>query len=221
MLTVYQLLQRINTEYPNNGFTYSEEVKADTEIDQAFIDFINRALLRMDKFVLLDDIYEFPTIAGQCIYELPLNCKIENITDIVREMGRHTSIRLRYGSESEHLVGYRYWNAYGNMIGINPIPRRDDEKITIFFKRTPRAVKTADDPIEIDDRWVDLLTYSVVADIASSGSNPDIEIANNYTLKYNTLLEEAMLLRNQKPYYSKIKDNMRPPLAYIRRGGRR
>lgn len=220
MLTMYQLLQRINTEYPNNGFTYSQEVKPDTEIDQAFIDFVNRALLRMDKAVLLDDIFEFPTIAGQCIYELPINCKIENITDITREIGAHTDVRLRWGSESEELTGYRYWNAYGNMIGINPVPTRDDEKVTIFFKRTPRAVATLDDPIEIDDRWVDLVTYSVVADIASSGSNPDIEIANNYTLKYNNLVEEATLLRNQKPYYSKIKDNKRPPLSLMRRGGR-
>lgn len=220
MLTVYQMLQRINTEYPNSGFVYDPEVEHDTKVDQAFIDFINRALLRLDKYVLLDDIYEFPTIAGQCIYELPLNCRIENITDITRQIGRHTDIRLRYGSESEHLLGYRFWNAYGGMIGINPIPHKDDEKVTIFFKRTPMKVLTLDDPIEVDDRWIDLITYSVVADIASSGNNPDIEVANNYTMKYNNLLQEAMLLRNQKPYYSSVKDNKRPPLAFLRRGGR-
>lgn len=222
MYTVYQLMQKINTEYPNNGFVYGDEVKYNTEdnkIEQGFIDYLNGALNRVSKYIMLDDIYEFPTIKGQAIYELPINCKLENISEVTREYGKDINVRLRWARDAEFLDGNRYFNAYGNMIGLSPVPAKDGEKITIFFKRTPRPVKTKDDPVEVKDEYIDLLVYSVVADLASSGSNPDIEIANNYTLKYNTLLQEAITRRyNEQPFYPKTKDNKRPPLAFIRRG---
>lgn len=222
MYTVYQLIQRINTEYPNNGFVYGEEIKYNTEdskIEQGFIDYLNSALKRVNKYIMLDDIYEFPTIMRQSIYELPINCKLENIQEVTRRYGKDISIRLRWGRDAESLDGNRYFNAYGNMIGIHPAPETDNEIITIFFKRTPRPVMTKDDPIEVKDEFIDLLVYSIVADLASSGSNPDIEIANNYTLKYNALLQDAITRRyNEQPFYLKVKDNKRPPLRFLRRG---
>lgn len=220
MYTVYQLMQKINTEYPNNGFVYDAEITPNTKIHQGFIDYINSALARTEKFIMLDDIYEFPTIAGQSIYELPLNCELENIEEVTRMCGM-TSVRLRWARDSERMYGMRYFNGYGNTIGLYPVPTQDGDKITIFFKRTPRPVKTVDDPIEIQDKWIDLLVYSVVADIASSGSNPDTEIANNYILRYNSLLQEAKVSKAaRQPFYPRIKDNKRPPLSVLRRGFR-
>lgn len=222
MITVYQLMQRINTEYPNNGFVYGDEVKYDVSknnVQQGFIDYLNSALKRVSKYIMLDDIYEFPTIKEQAIYELPLNCKLENIMEVTREYGKNINIRLRWARDAETLDGNRYFNAYGNMLGLSPVPTKDGEKITVFFKKTPMPVKTKDDPVEVKDEYIDLLVYSVVADLASSGSNPDIEIANNYTLKYNTLLQDAITRRyNEHPFYPKIKDNKRPALSFLRRG---
>lgn len=221
MYTVYQVMQKINTEYPNNGFVYDAEVTYKSQIDQAFIDYINSALNRVDKYVMLDEIYEFPTIVGQTIYELPLNCELQNIEEVTRMFAPRTSVRLRWARDSERMDGARYFNGYGNTIGLYPVPTKDNEKVTIFFKRTPRPVKTVDDPIEIKDKWIDLIVYSVVADMASSGSNPDIEVSNNYTLKYNNLLQQAMLERDSsQPFYPKTKDNKRPPLSLLRRGFR-
>ena len=218
MVTAYQLISRINTEYPNNGFVYDAEVTHESRIHQGFIDYINSALLRMEGTVLLDEIYEFPTIAGQSVYELPLNCELENIEEVTRLCGM-TSVRLRWARDSERMYGMRYFNGYGNTIGLYPVPTQDGDKITIFFKRTPRPVKTVDDPIEIQDKWIDLLVYSVVADMASGGSNPDTEIANNYIAKYNALLQEAKIAKStRQPYYPRIKDNKRPPLSVLRRG---
>ena len=218
MVTAYQLISRINTEYPNNGFVYDAEVTHESRIHQGFIDYINSALLRMEGTVLLDEIYEFPTIAGQSVYELPLNCELENIEEVTRLCGM-TSVRLRWARDSERMYGMRYFNGYGNTIGLYPVPTQDGDKITIFFKRTPRPVRTVDDPIEIQDKWIDLLVYSVVADMASGGSNPDTEIANNYIAKYNALLQEAKIAKStRQPYYPRIKDNKRPPLSILRRG---
>lgn len=220
MITAYQVVQRVCVEYPNNGFTYDPEVKHDSRVEQGFIDYINSALLRMEKSVLLDEIYEFPTIAGQSIYELPLNCELENVEEVTRMCGM-TSVRLRWARDSERMFGMRYFNGYGNTIGLYPVPTQDGDKITIFFKRTPRPVKTVDDPIEIEDKWVDLLVYSVVADMASGGSNPDTEIANNYIARYNALLQDAKIGKStRQPYYPRTKDNKRPPLSVLRRGFR-
>lgn len=219
MYTVYQLMQKINTEYPNNGLVYDAEITHETRVDQAFYDYINSALNRVDKYVMLDDIYEFPTIKFQDIYELPINCELQNIEEVTRRFGRHTALRLRWARDAERMDGARYFNGYGNTIGLWPVPLKDGETITIFFKRTPRPVKTIDDPIEINDKWIDLLVYSIIVDLASSGSNPDIELSNNYTLKYNNLMELARTEKYaRQPFYSRTKDNKRPPLSLLRRG---
>ena len=219
MYTAYQLIQKINTEYPNNGFVYSDEVTPESSVQQGFIDYINSALAHAEKEILLDDMYEFPTIERQDVYDLPINCKLANVVEVVEEIGDQTSIRLRWARDGEIMTGHRYYNAFGNMMGIFPTPQASGKKITIFFKKTPMPIKTKDDPIEIEDKWIDLIVYSVVADMASAGSNPDIEIANNYTAKYNALLQEARLeMYANQPYYPKVKDNKRPPISLFRRG---
>lgn len=214
MYTAYQVIQMINTEYPNNGFVYNTEVKPGTKIEEGLLGFLNNALARLDKSVLLDNIYEFPTITGQDVYELPLNCKLKNIEEVTR-----SNIRLTWARDAEQMRGYRYFNGYGNTLGLFPCPAVDGEKVTIFYKKTPMSVQTIDDPIEIKDEFIYLVVYSVVSEMASSGSNPDIEISNNYALKYNTLLQEAKIDGYaSQPFYPKIKDNKRPPLSWFRRG---
>jgi hypothetical protein len=221
MFTAYQLAQRVNTEYPNNGFIFEPDVDHTTKLQEGFIGYINSALLKNTKYILLDDMYEFPTITGQALYDLPLGCEKHNIMEVTREYGMKGGrpLRCRFSRDAEAMDGNRYFNGYGNTIGLFPVPTEDGNKVTIFFKKTPRPVRTKDDPIEVKDRYIDLLVYSIVADMASAGSNPDIEIANNYTLKYNNLLQEAMLDRfKENPFYPKIKDNKRPPVSFLRRG---
>lgn len=220
MYDVRQLVQKVCAEYPNNGFVYDQEVGTNTQVEQGMIDYINSALARAEKYILKDEIYEFPTIAGQAIYELPLDCKLKNIMEVTRTFG-NKSIRLRWGREAERLYGLRYFNAYGNMIGLAPVPHVDGETVTIFYKHTPMKVNTIDDPVEIEDEWIDLLVYSIVSDMSASGSNPDIELSNNYRMRYNALLQDAMLEKtNEEPYYPQTKDNKRPPIQILRRGYR-
>lgn len=221
MYTAYQLANKVNIEYPNNGFIFETNVNSDTKLQEGFIGYINSALARCSKYILLDDIYEFPTIAKQELYELPLNCEQQNIMEVTRAYGMHNAIpiRCRWARDAEAMDGNRYYNGYGNTIGLFPTPMADGDKVTIFFKRTPRPVRTKDDPIEVKDKYIDLLVYAIVADMASAGSNPDIEIANNYTLKYNTLLQQATIERyKENPFYPRVKDNKRPPLSFLRRG---
>ena len=219
-MTCYNVLQRFNTEYPNNGFIYDPQVTPSTTVDQAIIDYLNSALMRLDKVALTDEIYEFPTIGGQSMYELPLDCQMPNIVEVSRQYGE-TPVRCRWARDGEMMTGNRFYNAYGNMIGIFPIPTHDGDKITIAYKHTPRLVKTLDDPVEVADRWVDMLVFSMVADVTAGGNNPDIELSNNYRARYNALLQEALLERTTgQPYYPRTKDNKRPYIGYLRRGWR-
>lgn len=222
MITAYQVLRRFNTEYPNNGFIYDPEVTSDTQVDSAIIDYLNSALMRLDKVALLDELYEIPTIAGQDVYELPLDCKMSNIMEVSRQYGK-IAVRCRYAKDAEPMYGgNRYFNAYGNMIGFYPKPTRDGDKITIAYKHTPRPVQTLDDPVEIADEWIDLLVFSMVAEVTAGGNNPDIELSNNYRDRHNALLQHALLERTTgQPYYPRTKDNKRPFIGYFRRGMRR
>lgn len=220
MMTAYQVLRRFNTEYPNNGFIYDPEVTSETQVDPAIIDYANSALMRLDKVALLDELYEIPTIAGQNMYELPLDCELSNVVEVSRQYG-NCAVRCRYARDGELMTGNRYFNAYGNMMGIYPTPTRDGDKITVVYKHTPRPVKTLDDPVEVADKWIDLLVFSMVADVTAGGNNPDIELSNNYRDRHNALLQHALLERTTgQPYYPKVKDNKRPFIGYLRRGWR-
>lgn len=220
MQTVFQILKRFNTEYPNNGFIYDPEVTSETQVDSAIIDYLNSALMRLDKVALLDELYEIPTIAGQNMYELPLDCELSNVMEVSRQYG-NTAVRCRYARDGELMTGNRYFNAYGNMMGIYPTPSKDGDKITVVYKHTPRPVQTLDDPVEVADKWIDLLVFSMVADVTAGGNNPDIELSNNYRDRHNALLQHALLERTTgQPYYPKVKDNKRPFIGYLRRGWR-
>lgn len=220
MTTCYQILKRFNQEYPNNGFIYDPEVTSETQVDSAIIDYLNSALMRLDKVALLDELYEIPTIAGQNMYELPLDCEMSNIVEVSRQYG-NCAVRCRYARDGEHMYGNRYFNAYGNMMGLYPTPTKDGDKITVVYKHTPRPVKTLDDPVEVADKWIDLLVFSMVADVTAGGNNPDIELSNNYRDRHNALLQHALLERTTgQPYYPKVKDNKRPFIGYLRRGWR-
>ncbi len=220
MYTAYQIASMVNKEYPNNGFIFETEVGHETKLQEGFVEYINSALNRMNKLVLLDDMYDIQAIAGQALYKLPSDCEQGNIEEVTRDFGNpKTPKRCVWSRDADIIEGVRYFNGYGNTIGLFPVPTSDNERVKLFYKKTPRAVKTKDDPIEIDDKYIDLLVYAIVADMASAGSNPDIEISNNYSLKYNNLLEQTKAEKfNGAPFYPKTKDNKKPPLSWIRRG---
>ena len=59
-------------------------------------------------------------------------------------------------------------------------------------------VTSLDDYIELDDNYVDLVKYNLMNIIALSGHNPDIELANEYILLYNNLVQKANENKNEQ-----------------------
>ena len=84
--------------------------------------------------------------------------------------------------------------------------------------KKPQMVTNLDDYIEIDDNYIDLVKYNVMSIIAMSGHNPDVELANEYILLYNNLVQKANENKNeQQQRYPVIRDikYMKTQLAYL------
>ena len=63
------------------------------------------------------------------------------------------------------------------------------------------------DFLELNDNYIDLVKYNVMSIIAMSGHNPDIELANEYILLYNNLVQQANEAKNeQQQRYPVIRD---------------
>ena len=84
MYQVYKLVRMINATYPNNGFIYDADVNPETELSEDLVDVINEALHESYKEVELDEVYTFPTIAGQAEYSLPDDCDMSQIQEVTR-----------------------------------------------------------------------------------------------------------------------------------------
>lgn len=285
MYPAYKLIRSINRQYPNNGFInqvdVDEETYEDVIIPEDFRDILNECLLEIYKDVALEEIYSFPTVAGQNQYVLPDDCVLGDVVEVTRTggrgfghpplgfikpieeivegerpprpdgapppppppfppypdphyggpypgwvpnryWGRRNSVRLVYARDAECLTGDRYFGAWNEKrIGISPTPLNNFEIITLYYKKRPKTVTYMDDEIQIKDEYMPLLKYRVLMELAKSGSRPDIDLYNVFTLEYNNLLTSAKKEKDaDRPYYYHVKDNDRPS-AYYRRGPRR
>lgn len=104
MYQVYKLVRMINATYPNNGFIYDVDVMPESKLSEDLADVINEALHESYKEVELDEIYTFPTIAGQAEYSLPDDCDMSQIQEVTRSFDIHPPIPSRI-KPIEEIVG--------------------------------------------------------------------------------------------------------------------
>ena len=90
-----------------------------------------------------------------------------------------------------------YYDGRQGSLGIYPVPI-DVRKIDIYYSKKPTMVTNRDTFIEIDDNYVDLVKFNVMSIIAMSGHNPDIELANEYILLYNNLVQKSNENKNKE-----------------------
>lgn len=211
--TAKQLLTDIERRYPN---TYAEEDK---------ISWINDTMKEIYKDLAIQEFYSFNTIKGQNLYSLPDDCSIDNIKNVEISSMEKTATNSDWGEfkslknslRDQEMYEPSYYDGTEGLLGIFPIPK-GTYKINVFYNKRPKMITNIDDYIELDDRYTDLVKFKVLSIIAMSGHNPDIEIANQYILLYNNLVQEA----NQSKYedqqqYPKVRDEQRPRVKYIRR----
>lgn len=192
--TVKQVLDDINVRLPH---TYTQ--------DNLFL-WINETMKKIYKDLALQEFYSFNTATGQELYSLPEDCSIDMINSLtMSEKARDTNNPYDWGNfkelksymPNERMTQPGYFDGRDGLIGIYPTPQ-DVRKIDVFYMKKPKMITSEDDYIELDDNYIDLVKYNVMSIIAMSGHNPDIELANEYILLYNNLVQRANENKNEQ-----------------------
>lgn len=192
--TVRQVLDDIQIRLPH---TYNET--------SLFL-WINETMKKIYKDLAIQSKYSLTTRAGQKQYVLPQDCSIDMIDSVtISEKARNQNNPYDWGNFNE-LVSYLpnnemtdagYYDGREGTIGIYPEPK-DVRKVDIYYRKKPQMITSLDDYIELDDNYVDLVKYNLMNIIALSGHNPDIELANEYILLYNNLVQKANENKNEQ-----------------------
>ena len=167
------------------------------------------------KDLAIEEQYSFVTNPHKQLYSLPENCSIDMITSVtVSTKARNVTNPYDWGSfeeiksylPNEKMTIPGYFDGREGAIGIYPAPI-DIRKVDIYYLKKPKMVTNREDFIEIDDNYVDLVKFNVMSIIAMSGHNPDIELANEYILLYNNLVQKANENKNElQQRYPVIRD---------------
>ena len=201
--TVKQVLDDIQVRLPH-------EYKNDT----LFL-WINETMKKIYKDLAIQEKYSFITRENQELYVLPEDCSIDMINSVtMSNKARSQDNPYDWGDfgelksylPNEKMTVNGYYDGRDGAIGIYPVPK-DVRKIDIYYLKKPKMVTKLEDYIELDDNYIDLVKYNVMSIIAMSGHNPDIELANEYILLYNNLVQRANENKNeQQQRYPIIRD---------------
>ncbi len=192
--TVRQVLDDIQTRLPH---TYQE--------DTLFL-WINETMKKIYKDLSIQDQYSFTTRAYQELYTLPEDCSVDMINSVtISEKARNQNNPYDWGKfkelksylPNEKMTSHGYYDGREGTIGIWPEPK-DVRKVDIYYMKKPPMVDNLDDYILLDDNYIDLVKFNVMSIIAMSGHNPDIELANEYILLYNNLVQKANENKNEQ-----------------------
>jgi len=201
--TVNQVLNDIQVRLPHEY------------IDDTLFLWINETMKKIYKDLAIQDQYSFTTTANQHLYTLPENCSIDMIDSITMSMkARDKNNPYDWGNfetlksylSDEVMTEKGYYDGRNGAIGLYPVPI-DTRKVDIYYRKKPQMVTKREDYIELDDNYIDLVKYNVMSIIAMSGHNPDVELANEYILLYNNLVQRANENKNeQQQRYPLIRD---------------
>lgn len=179
---------------------------------------INETMKKIYKDLAIQEQYSFTTRKNQELYVLPQDCSIDMINNVTISTKARSQdnpydwgsfIELKSYLPNENMTIDGYYDGREGAIGIYPVPQ-DVRKIDIYYLKKPKMVTKREDYIELDDNFIDLVKYNVLSIIAMSGHNPDIEIANEYILLYNNLVQRANENKNeQQQRYPVIRDMKR------------
>ncbi len=167
---------------------------------------INETMKKIYKDLAIQEQYSFLTQENENLYPLPEDCSIDMINSVtISDKAMNNLYQDNWGDfkelksylPNENMIKEGYFDGREGLIGIYPTPK-EVKKINIYYMKKPKMVTNLDDYIEIDDNYIDLVKYNVMSVIAMSGHNPDIELANEYILLYNNLVQKANENKNEQ-----------------------
>lgn len=122
---VYKLLRAVNRQYPNNGFINYVDVTEDTYnnemIDEDLRDLLNETLQEVYIDIALDEVYSFPTVAGQNQYQLPDDCDLRDIQEVTRTYAFRPLRPPCGGPVPTEFINTLYFDANGGTGDMEPV----------------------------------------------------------------------------------------------------
>lgn len=131
---VYKLLRAVNRQYPNNGFINYVDVTEEMTnglIDEDLRDLINETLQETYINIAKDEVFTFPTVAGQREYVLPPDCDLRDIQEVTREYrGPRSPLALPHMPHGDTIFNVSFY-ANGGEGEMDPIEANIGETITL------------------------------------------------------------------------------------------
>lgn len=209
MPTVQQLLTDVATrlQYSTNSFP-----------DATVIGWMNDTQNEIWKWMSSTDQYQFSTIAGQALYTIPDDMRLDRIqsvqvSDSTVIDGTEGYLTYVFAGQDDELVGNQYFDALGE-IGLYPVPSTaagtgHSVKITYEPRPVQLSTSTLATVPSLDADYQDILKWRVLRDIARSGRDPDTDLANNYQADY-----DALFARIKLDYYKRKQAEPKRQLPY-------
>lgn len=190
MPTLQKILEDIKIRIP-----YS----TDTLTNSRVIGWINDCQNEIWRYMASTEIYKFNIVAGQSIYNLPLNCKVDMIksvlvSDSTVDNGNESYTPYKYAGHDDEVEGNIYYEVT-DRIGIYPSPSTDlgtGYVGMIVYESSPTQLSENSLSVipDINEEYQDILKWRACRDIAGSGHNPDDHLRDYYNSLYEKLLKK-------------------------------
>jgi len=194
LATLQQLLDDIDTRLVNT-FTATQKIS-----------WINSHQLEIWRYLASTELYEFDTVAGQSIYAMASDMRIDMIKSVL--VSNSTTIdgtegytTYEYAGPDDEFDGSAYYDALGSL-GIYPVPSTatgTGYNVKVSYEPSPVALSTntLTTVPSINVEYQDILKFRTMKIIAQSGNNPDVELANNYQREEDSIMKKIIMNYNK------------------------
>ena len=220
-MTLTAILDLIKRVYPRAESTLS---------DDGLITFLNQELRTVYRHMQIEKRYEVATETDKPLYSLPSDVYPEDITYV-----GITSDATAALDDDTMFTAYHYVPANGNFksrcwyiridtdgvrsMGLYPAPSNATSTIRIRYYARPAdfAGTAMTTELDINPDWQMVLVYGVCAEVAGIGSAPDIEQSQNFTMRYNVLLNECKQASKERDVYYPVTTDVYKTFSPARR----
>lgn len=196
--TYHSLLSEVDMTLPN-AVASSDKIA-----------WMNDSVKRVWPWVSSTKWYQTTTVADQAIYPMSTDMRFEGIkrvfiSDSTARSTTEEYTELELAHEDDTLSGFQYYKA-GHGIGIYPVPSTldyDNRALNIAYEPIPANYSSTADTttvLPLHPHYGNLIVFDVCSRVAKAGNNPDVDLANNYTMEYRELLRDA-----KRDYYNRHK----------------